>query len=391
MQRYLFVLLALALAACAQETIVPTEDYACTLSFADASGQHADRDAFTAELAYFAARTPGIQIAITSQNGQSWTGASGWADLANRVPFEPCTKTMIGSISKVMTGVLILQLQEEGKLSLDDPLSRHLEASVIGEIANADQVNLRHLLQHTSGIKDYLGLKQFVNSVNTPYLLETQEEKLRYIYGKPADHAPDAQHTYSNTNYVLLGLIVEKLRDMPLWEAVDQFIAAPLGLRNMVMGTHEVPIPVGTARPYLASRGDKYQDIMPHAVADAATGDGGIASNMQDVNAFFQALFAGEVVDPATLEAMVTDRVSVGDMSTYDFGDEWYGLGIEIYTTPHGIAYGHTGSTSTYGAYTLHFPQDGVTISMAFNGYNFREEPSRFDLMLRLLDRTMGQ
>ena len=185
---------------------------------------------------------------------------------------------------------------------------------------------------------------------------------------------------------VLLGLIIEKARNMTLWDVVDTYIVKPLNLENALMGTHDEPIPTGTARPYLATRGDKYYDIMENAVSDAATGDGGIASNMQDLNVFIEALFNGNLMSNDALSLMTDRNVLVQDGNSYEWEDERYGLGLEIYNTDYGIAYGHTGSTSTYSAYLLHFPERGVTISFAYNGaayHNSEVESLKWNLRHR--------
>jgi len=166
---------------------------------------------------------------------------------------------------------------------------------VFQKLANADEVSLKQMLNHTSGIPDYLAAKAFVDAINIDNLLLTQEEKLEYAYGKKATNKPGEEYSYSNSNYVLLGLVIEKLRKMDLWDAVDIYIAQPLNLTIAKMGTETNPIPEGTARPYIATRDEKFMDIMQNSVADAATGDGGIATNMQDLAIFIKALFTGQL------------------------------------------------------------------------------------------------
>jgi len=147
---------------------------------------------------------------------------------------------------------------------------------------------------------------------------------------------------------------------MNLSEVVSTFIAAPLNLQVAQMGTPEQPIPLGTARPYIAIRNEKFIDVMEHAVSDAATGDGGIASNMQDLNSFIEALFSGTLCSTQSLNQMI----SVFE----DNGKDGYGLGIEPFIFDEGIAYGHTGNTSAYNTLLFYFPNQQVTLSFGFNG-----------------------
>lgn len=374
MKMYALALVLLAgLLACQEAEQVNPAIYECNLS--TASGQHPQAAEFQALLNEVAMVTPGVQVALRTPDGHTWAGAAGMADLPNGIALQPCTQMMVGSISKIFTSVLILQLQDEGVLSVDDPLSQWLDEGLIGAIENAETVTLNHLLNHTSGIRDYLSTEQFINAVNTPYFLETQEEKLQYVYSRPAYHAPGERYTYSNTNYVLLGLVVEAARRMPLWEAVSAFITEPLGLRNTEMGTHSQPIPPGTARPYLATRGNKYYDILQHAVSDGATGDGGIAGNAQDISHFIEALFEGALISDAALVQMTEQRVPTG-LEEADFPqwpDEEYGLGLSRWNTPYGTAFGHTGSTSSYNAYLFYFPEPRATLAIAYNGASYDE------------------
>lgn len=356
--------------ACEDSEMVSPETYSCNLTYADNSASHPHSDLFQSAIDDMAKMTTGIQLAVTTPEG-TWTGSSGMADIPNSVPLQSCHKLMIGSISKIYTGVLIMQLHEEGVLSVDDQLSDWIDASIVERIDNADEVTIRQLLFHMSGIREYLDVEHHVNAVNIPNFKKTQLEKLKYIYDLEAYEKPGEVYNYSNTNYVLLGLIVEEARNMALWDAVGLYITQPLGLQNSLMGTHEDPIPAGTARPYLAVRGEKYMDIMHYSVADAATGDGGIASNMQDLNAFIENLFNHNLINETTLQLMISDTADGSDAASYpEWPGEEYGLGIEIYHTPYGTAYGHTGSTSSYSSYLLHFPDQNVTISIAYNGYS---------------------
>ncbi|MEL6941153.1 MAG: serine hydrolase domain-containing protein [Bacteroidota bacterium] len=365
MIKYIFFFFGILwLQACQEAEIVDPNIYDCELSFLDESETHPQKAQFEGFLKRIGEHSPGTQMAISTKDGKIWTGAAGYADLASRVPLQTCNKLMVGSVSKVFTGVLIMQLYDEGILSIDDKMGDWLDGELMDEIANADQVTIQNLLNHTSGIPDYLAVEQFIDAANTPNFKETQREKLEYIYGKKAEFAPNAQYSYSNSNYVLLGLIVEEARQMPLWDAVEKFIVDPLELKVAEMGTHNQPIPVGTARPYLATHSDKYFDIMQNAVSDGATGDGGVASNARDLITFMDGLFSGKLMSEDALKRMTETLVREDE-------DTEYGLGIEKYDTDHGTMFGHTGSTSSYTAYLFYFPDAQVTFSLTSSGQAF--------------------
>lgn len=384
--------LLLGLFSCDEAPIVAPLTYACELSFPTHPESHPQAAAFEELINEFLPFTTGIQVALRSADGQSWTGASGYADIPNNIRLAPCHRFLIASISKMLTATLILQLQDENLVSIDDPLSDYLGPDLIGRIANAEAVSLRQLLNHTSGIPDYLNIRQFINGLNQPFFLETQREKLVYVHDEPAEFAPGADFSYSNTNYVLLGLVVEQLRSMPLWEAVDQYIAAPLGLGQLAMGTEDNPIPNDVARPYLATLGGRYFDFTETAVSDAATGDGGILSNMQDLNRFALALFEEQLLSGTALEQMTTDfQILESDESDFsEWPDEGYSLGVTRYNTPFGTAWGHTGNSSSYNSSLFYFPENGAILSIVYNGIDLERIDELIDKNEALRDAFFG-
>jgi len=351
--------------ACEKPIIVDQSIYDCTLSFLDESQTHPNNAELQNAINKLPEHTVGTQVTVITQDQKMWSGSAGMADIPNNVAMEKCHKLMVGSISKLFTTTLIYQLQDEGLLSIDDLLSKHLDQNLIGKLANANEVSLKQLLNHTSGIPDYLAAKAFVDAINIDNLLMTQEKKLEYAYEKKATNKPGETYSYSNSNYVLLGLIIEKLRNMDLWDAVDKYIAQPLNLTIAKMGTETNPIPEGTARPYIATRGGKFMDIMQHSVADAATGDGGIATNMQDLAIFMVALFTGQLTSAEALQQM-KEETAVSE--NFDAGN-----GIEIFKSDNGrIGYGHSGSTSSYNAFAIYYPVEKVTVAFGFNAVSLK-------------------
>ncbi len=371
----------LCLFSCDKAKVVPVSTYNCELTSAATTTQHPRSAAFQALLDASLAFNPGVQVSVTGQDGSSWSGAAGYADIANNVKLQPCHRTLVASISKVVTAAIIQQLQDEGRLTIEDKLADHLPAALIAEVANSDVVTLDQLLSHTSGIPDYLNGQQYFNTLNTPFLIETQREKLAYVYGEEAYSEPGRAYNYSNTNFLLLGLVIEELTGRKLWEVVQRRIVEPLGLKNFSMGTEENPLPDDAARPYLALLGGQYIDATEYAVSDAATGDGGIVSNMQDINLFIQALFSGELISEAAIERMTGSIQLTGERQA-DFDqwpDEGYGLGISRYNTPYGLAWGHTGGTATYSNVLLYFPESGVTFSKNTTSIDYSDPGPGFE------------
>lgn len=390
--KYLLLLFFCAtLLSCEKFTPAPASNYTCTLDSVNPE-LHPSAERFQALLEENLSLTPGLQAAIVDQQGQTWTGAVGYADLATRTQLQPCHRMLVASISKVVTATIIHQLQEENVLNMEDQISTWLSEDLIGEIDNANQVTIRQLLNHTSGLYDYLNIRQTLNTFNQPFFKETQVEKLQYTYGQDAYHAPGADFTYSNTNYLLLGLIIEAATGQTLAQAVDRRITAPLGLQHFSMGTEETPLPDDVARPYMAILGGQYVDISETAVSDAATGDGGVLSNMLDLTTYINGVFDGTLLSPAGQARLTEEFVLTGEDQA-DF-DEWpeeaYGLGITRYNTPFGVAYGHTGFAATYSSILLYFPENGSTLALISSGIDLQDADNFTDRSKALRDDMLA-
>lgn len=351
----------MAFAACEKPIILDSRIYDCELSIIDDTDTHPNTQRLQAELDKLTQSFPGIQAAIMTSDGLLWSGASGMADIPNGVEMKPCSKSMVGSISKIFTAVLIMQLEEEALLDIKDPLSNYLPASLIDEIPNANEVSIQNLLNHDSGIPDYLNAGFHIDAVNEANYILTQEEKMKLLHGTKSEFPVGERYSYSNSNYVLLGLVVESLRQMDLWTAVDTYIAKPIGLKNTLCGTEQQPLPIGTARPYLAV-GSNFIDIYQNSVSDAATGDGGIAASAQDLVIFLNALRDESLISKATYQKMQDLRIPIND------DEDYYGLGLEFFESDYGTAIGHGGSTSSYMAYAMYIEAQESTLAFCLNG-----------------------
>lgn len=381
----LFLSLCLLILSCNQLEEIEPATFNCELSRMEET--HPMASDFQQLLEDIIPFTPGIQVAITSSDGSQWTGAAGYATLDTKVRLENCHRFLIASISKVVTATMIFQLQDEGLLNINDPLTDWLEEDLIDQLANYDKVTIAQLLNHTSGMPDYLNARQTFDALNKPFFMQSQREKLTYAYGEAALNAPGEAFNYSNTNFVLLGLIVEEARQMELWKATETYITNPLSLSSFSMGRENDPIPDDVVRPYMALKGGKYFDITQYAVSDAATGDGGVLSNMQDLNTFIEALFSGQLISSESLALMTTNLTLIGeDESDFDWEDEAYGLGITRYNTPKGLAYGHTGFSGSYASLVFYFPEEQVTLSMITNGIDVADADNDEDRKLALRD-----
>tara|TARA_B110000902_G_scaffold239064_1_gene287453 strand:+ start:1903 stop:3063 length:1161 start_codon:yes stop_codon:yes gene_type:complete len=356
----LIIISFLVLTSCTKDPVVPIEVYSCNLSFIDNSDAHPKRLRFENAIKKLKQVIPGVQASVRSIDGNIWTGSQGLVDINNGITTEKCSRYLVGSVSKIFTSTLILLLQEEGLLSIDDPIENWIESELIDKIENAKQVTIKNLLMHTSGIKEYIGVKFQIDRLNNSKLLLTPTQKLKYIFNKDADFAPNTGYGYSNTNYVLLGLIIEKVSKISLDKAVKLKIADVVGLENTKMGTSQDPIPSGTSRPYLNQSNGHFIDVMNFALSDAATGDGGIISNTQDLLLFIESIVENSLISSTSYDQMLDNKVEIKT-------DKWYGLGIELENKDNGFRIAHSGGTEGYLSFLMNYPNSNVTVAICIN------------------------
>ncbi|MEM9721580.1 MAG: serine hydrolase domain-containing protein [Bacteroidota bacterium] len=356
--------------SCSKAEFVAPETYNCTLSNPESTNAHPKSAAFRTELEKIAQKTPGVMVALRTPDGATWLQSSGMADIANDIALENCHKMMIGSISKVFTAVMIFRLQDQGLLTIEDPLTKWIDASITNQLENANEVSLKQMLNHTSGLADYNNTQFNLDATNRPFMKLSQEEKLEYAYGEKATHAPGSTYAYSNTNFVLLGMVAEAATGKIQAKILQENIFTPLGMTSAAYGSVEEPLPTGVVRPYVSVREGRYFDSKHLDIADANTGDGGVAANMQDLRTFVEGLFQGKLLSDASFTQM-TQTLYEKPEDEHDYeghNGESSGLGIDLYKMLEGDAYGHTGGIFGFNAYMLYFPETQASLCIAYNG-----------------------
>lgn len=262
------------------------------------------------------AGAPGV-IVFARHGERTQRLAAGVADRARRTPMRVSDRFRVGSVTKTFVAAVVLQLVDEGKVSLDDTVERWLP----GLVPNGAAITVRQLLDQTTGLFDYLD----DGSVLEPYLAghSTHAWTPRALVGVATKHpvhfAPGAKWAYSNTNYIVLGLVVEAATGDTLAHQLAQRLFGPLGLRHTSLDTSG-RIAGPHAHGYLRAGKGKLQDVtrLSPTIAWAA---GAIVSTVGDVAQFYRALLQGRVLRPATLQAMQA-TVPMG------FPGESYGLGL---------------------------------------------------------------
>lgn len=364
----LVVTLLLTLYSCRKENNTNTKaTYDCNFSFSDSSIRIPEHSKYQKLLNSITADgVVGITMSVYHTDKGIWVGASGKADLHNDVDMKSCNITRFGSIVKMFTSAVILKMQEEGKLNINDKISNYLKGDNIDKIKNAEKATVLQLMQHSSGINNYIQSLQFQTASLNNFIKEwTADELLRYSYYKAAYFSPDEDVRYSNSGYILLGLLIEKIEGKPLHQVFDEKIINPLGLTNTLFAGKN-PVPSKIVRGYI----DLYSDFNViestyYSGWDYYTADGGLISNTYDMNVFFRALMNGRIISSVSLNQMLNWKPP--KELAVDFFPISYGLGIFKIETSKGIAYMHSGNAIGYDANMFYFPSDSTTIVYASN------------------------
>ncbi len=308
---------------------------------------------------------PGFALLIKSKEGV-WTTSVGYADLENKVAMQPCHVSKVASITKLFMGVLSLQLAKEGKINLDTKIADILDTKTLKGIVNAEQVTVRELLNHTTGIYDVIKDSDFYLSVlNNPPYYRNQEEVLSFVRNKPAVFAAGTKAGYSNTNTLLLSMVIDKLVGNHA-TLLQNKIIKPLALNNTYYYYHDA-LPSGkVAQGYY----DLYNNGSIANLSSYNTGSGngytGLYSNTTDLLAFSEALFEDKTLLPmAYLDTMLTFNNYLEEES-----NRYLGLGVMkdfVDRGEGGIAYGHRGRDLAYSADLFYFPKQEVTMVLIVN------------------------
>lgn len=311
--------------------------------------------------------SPGSIMLVKKNNENLWIGSTGFANLEFNTAMRTNHQFRAGSITKMFTAVIILQLVNEGKLLLDAKLSNYVPA-LSRYIDDNSSVTIRHMLAHLSGITDppNESLQYQADILNHPAEMAkmTVEEKLRkYVSGKKLKFEPGTSYSYSNTNYWLLGAIAEELAGKPLETLFRERIYTPLNMNNTYLE-------VRNDRNVVRSYADLYNNgrLIDVTIFDRAEGDaeadGGLISTAEDLYKFMTGLFNARLLPAALVSEMKRKQLASCNSTECE-----YGLGLEIWRTSAGIAYGHNGSLLGIEANVLYYPDtNSVTVIFKNNG-----------------------
>ncbi len=286
-----------------------------------------------------------ISVAIRKDGELVYSKQAGYASVSEQVLLNKETKLQMGSISKVYTAVLIMQLVESGKLTLEQTLS-----DFFPDIVNAETITIKDLLSHRSGLYNFTNDPQYIEYMESP---KSKSQMLKIIKTYEANELPNTNFEYSNTNYVLLGYIIEDILDLSYAEALNTYITAPLGLHNTYFAD---PIDTDDNEAYSYRFLGEWQKTtetdmsIPHAA-------GAIAATPEDVSAFMYALFNEQLLTKDSLRKMKVK------------GE--YGLGLMSFPFYGKTGYGHSGSIDGFVSNAVYFDDQNISSTVAVNGINY--------------------
>lgn len=300
---------------------------------------------------------PGATAGFVLPDGRSASVSTGLSDLEAKTPLRPSDRMPAGSTGKTFVAAVALQLVQEGRLSLDDKLERLLgREEWFARLPNSGELTLRTLLNHSSGIPNHVEDSGFLKELFNHSARDIKHaELLTYVLGKRPLFPAGRGFHYSDTNYILVGLAVEKAAGRPLYELVAERLLKPLRLDATIPS--DAPTLPGVANGYLKGK--------PVIVGGRFTinpqwewAGGGFASTAEDLARWAGALYGGQVLRPETLSQMQSAASSEG---------RDYGLGTQIYESRWGWAYGHDGEFPGYLSDVRYYPRLKIAVAVQVN------------------------
>ncbi len=294
---------------------------------------------------------PGLSLAVVQKGQVVKLGSYGLANVELNVPTTPQTVFQIQSITKTFTSTAILMLMEEGKLSLEDPVSKHIE----GTPEAWKDITLRHLLTHTSGIKD------FINEPTASLRLDvTEKQVLRDTAPRPLNFTPGQRYAYSNTNYHLLAMIIRKHKGKSYGDFLAERVFGPLEMNNTRVFGHSALIPHRASGYHWRDNALRNGDFVAESIL--GYGGGGIVSTAADMAKWAAAFEEEKLLKKSTIE-QAWRPVKLADGKTAGYGLGW---GVDSVDGHRCIS--HSGGHSTgFTSNLVIFPDDDLAVVVLTN------------------------
>jgi D-alanyl-D-alanine carboxypeptidase len=317
--------------------------------FTKAYGQTLDKAKLDQFFDRLAEKNKAMGSLVIAKDGKvQYTRAIGYSQISGteKKPLTAANRFRIGSITKMFTATMILQLVEEGKLKLTDTLDKFLP-----QVPNAKKITIVQILSHRSGIPNVSREQNAQGNVKTTPM--TKNEHLALIVNAKPDFEPDAKSLYSNSGYFLLGLIIEKVTGKSYDVALREKIAIKIGLKDTYTATGNIDVNNNECLTYFIIPGADWKQV-PETHPSILFSAGAIVSTPNDLAKFIQALFDGKIVSKESLDQMKTMR-------------DGEGLGMVAFEFAGKTFYGHSGGADNYGAWLAYLPEEKLAVAYTTN------------------------
>lgn len=315
-----------------------------------------------------AGKFPGATLGVALADGESFSLAVGYSDRDAKTPMKPDDRMLAGSTGKTFAAATAMQLVKDGKIGLDDKIEKYIgKEPWFNRLPNAKDITVRMLMNHTSGLVRYEFKKEFTDFLTANPMKEwTPEERLAYLFDAKAPFEAGKGWDYSDTNYIVLGMIIERVTGKKFYDEARKRLIRKFKLDDTI--AQEGPVMPGVIQGYAGPNN-------PFGGKDAMIENGkfsvnpqlewtggGWASTSLDLARWAKIIFEGKAYDSSLLP-QVLDGVSAPMLGK----DTKYGLCVIIRNTPAGVSYGHSGFFPGYVTDMMYFPDQKVAIAVQVN------------------------
>jgi CubicO group peptidase (beta-lactamase class C family) len=295
----------------------------------------------------------GVAVLVAKDGQVIFKKGFGYANIGNSEPVKPDTKFRIGSITKQFTAAAVLKLQEAGKISVTDKLSKFLP-----DFPRADEVTIHHLLTHTSGIHSYTSKPDFINKVTSAI---TEEDLIAYLRNDPYDFNPGEKWLYNNSAYFILGHIIGKVAGKPYGDYLKETFFDPLAMTST--GVHSSKLNLQNEAKGYSGQNDQYV-LAPDWEMSWAGGAGALYSTVEDLFKWNEAVFNGKVLSEHSMKAAFTP-VLLSNGSKPENAKYGYGWALNEYRGQDIIE--HSGGLHGFSSQMARYPEENTTVVLLTN------------------------
>ena len=329
---------------------------------------------------------PGFNFSIIYANGQQENYSSGFSDVENQIPLTTNHLFFSGSIGKTYAVALLMQMVDEGKVDLKKPLKSYFPAiNWLTQLPNIEEITIEMLLQHRSGLPRWIMKKETWDILHDqPDKVWSYKERLSYVFNEKPIHEAGKDWAYSDTNYLLIGMLIEKISGKPYYDLVqDNIIKAKKLSHTFPSLKRDIPrLAIGYSKlPAMFSIPNKVVNDGKYVFNPQVewTG-GGMYSTTADLAKWAKIYYEGQLFSEDRLNSITAINPN-GEKVT---GKNSYGMGSFIYHTKYGDAFGHSGFMPGFNSLFIYFPKDKIAIALQANA-DYADQEMGLEIALEMI------